>query len=143
LIRHAVTLLMAQARDRNIAVTVVSDAPEPILQVDAEQFIQVVLNLLGNALTILPPGGHVQLRTHGDKSRFILDVDDDGPGIAPEDRQRLFEPFVHKREGGLGLGLAVVRQIVRAHGGDVVVEDAALGGARIRLSLPLQPDRIP
>ena len=141
LMRHASTLLAAQARDRGVTVEVACEARQPILDVDAEQFIQVLLNLLGNALMILPRGGRVQLRSHGDGARFIVDVDDDGPGIGPEDRQRLFEPFVHKREGGLGLGLAVVRQIVRAHGGDVAAETSTWGGARIRLWLPQLPDR--
>ena len=85
---------------------------------------------------MVPAGGQVRIGTSAEPGRLVCTIDDDGPGIAPEDRQRLFEPFVHKREGGVGLGLAVVRQIVRAHRGDVVAEAAPLGGARIRFWLP-------
>lgn len=139
LARHAVSLLAAQARDRKVAVSIDAAATQPLIEADAEQLTQVLLNLVGNALQMVPAGGQVRIGTADEPGRLVCTIDDDGPGIAPEDRQRLFEPFVHKREGGVGLGLAVVRQIVRAHHGDVVAEAAPLGGARIRFWLPTSP----
>jgi len=96
----------------------------------------VLLNLVMNALQLLPRGGHVQVQTRDDDTRLIVEVADDGPGIAAEDRSRIFEPFVFKREGGIGLGLAVVRQILRQHGGDIVADASPLGGALFRFWLP-------
>ncbi len=139
LARHAVSLLAAQARDSRVTVAIEARAAQSLIDADAEQLTQVLLNLIGNALQIVPAGGQVRIGTADEPGRLVCTIDDDGPGIAPDDRQRLFEPFVHKREGGVGLGLAVVRQIVRAHRGDVIAEAAPLGGARIRFWLPSSP----
>ena len=68
----------------------------------------------------------------------MVEVADDGPSIAPEARARIFEAFFFQREGGLGLGLAIVQKIVAAHGGDIEAGDSALGGAMFRIRLPRQ-----
>lgn len=136
IIRHSLTLLAAQSRDRGIRVDFAAEAKRPMLDCDSEQISQVLLNLVMNALQLLPRGGHVQVQTRDDDTRLIVEVADDGPGIAAEDRSRIFEPFVFKREGGIGLGLAVVRQILRQHGGDIVADASPLGGALFRFWLP-------
>lgn len=136
---HAATLLTPQAREHGIEIDLDFGATDPDIEADPEQLTQVLLNVVGNALQNLQPGGRVAVRSRDEGPRLVCEVDDDGPGIPPQDRQRLFDPFVHKREGGLGLGLAVVRQIVRAHGGDVAATDSPLGGARIRFWLPRKP----
>ena len=64
-------------------------------------------------------------------------VDDDGPGIAPDRRESVFRPFESDAAGGTGLGLTIARDIVRAHGGDILLEDSPLGGLRARLVLPV------
>jgi two-component system osmolarity sensor histidine kinase EnvZ len=64
-------------------------------------------------------------------------VDDDGPGIAPERREGVFRPFASGASGGTGLGLTIARDIVRAHGGEIVLEDSPLGGLRARIQLPV------
>ncbi len=137
LIAHAASLLAAQARDRGIALHLSPGAAESTVDCDAEQITQVLLNLIMNALQILPEGGRVDVSTRVDGKRLVVEVADNGPGIAAEDRAGVFEPFVFKREGGIGLGLAVVRQIVRQHGGDVVADAAPGGGALFRLWLPI------
>lgn len=137
LIAHAVALLAAQARDRGVTVTLDLRASHFVCDADAEQFTQVVLNLVMNALQILPRGGQVRVGTRSDEVQLRVEVADNGPGIAVDEREHLFEPFVFKREGGVGLGLAVVRQIVRAHGGEVAADASPTGGALFRVSLPL------
>ncbi|MDB5972545.1 MAG: histidine kinase [Hydrocarboniphaga sp.] len=136
IITHAITLLGAQARARGIGIEFQADARDTMLDCDSEQISQVLLNLIMNALQILPRGGHVQVRSRDEAQRLVVEVDDDGPGIPAEDRIRIFEPFVFKREGGIGLGLAVVRQILRQHGGDIVADQSKLGGALFRFWLP-------
>ena len=112
------------------------DAPDARLQCDTEQMTQVLLNLMLNGLQILRQGGHLQITTREADGQLVIDVADDGPGIAPAERQRIFEAFFFKREGGLGLGLAVVQKIVAAHGGDIEARESELGGALFRIRLP-------
>jgi two-component system osmolarity sensor histidine kinase EnvZ len=67
----------------------------------------------------------------------FVTVDDDGPGIPPERRESVFRPFESDSAGGTGLGLTIARDIVRAHGGEIVLEDSPLGGLRARIRLPV------
>lgn len=136
LMAHVSALLAAQSRDRGVVIHLMPEAQRATAACDAEQITQVLLNLTMNALQIVPRGGRIEIRTADGPERLIVEVGDNGPGIPPEDRAGLFEPFVFKREGGIGLGLAVVRQIVRSHGGDIAVDTDPLGGARFRFWLP-------
>lgn len=107
---------------------------------DDELLRRLVDNLVGNARR---HASTVQVTTSVEPGRAVLDVDDDGPGIAVADRERVFDRWVRldssrsRAGGGAGLGLALVREIARAHGGDVAVGDSPLGGARLRVTLPL------
>ncbi len=100
---------------------------------------RVVFNLIDNAVKY---GHRAHLSLHCDAQSIVLLVDDDGPGIAPDKRELLFEPFVrlegsrNRRTGGAGLGLSVVRNLIEAHGGQVQISDAPAGGARISVKLP-------
>jgi signal transduction histidine kinase len=99
-----------------------------------------VRNLLDNAARHATSRVAVELRTADDVVE--LTVDDDGPGIRPEDRNLVFERFTRlddgraRDAGGLGLGLSMVRAITEHHGGTVAIDDAPLGGARLRVRLP-------
>jgi two-component system sensor histidine kinase HydH len=140
LVRHAVALLSTQAAQRNVVITLQADAADARLEADPEQLTQVLLNLMLNGLQILAQGGRIAVRTLADgPEQLRVLVADDGPGIAPEARARIFEAFFFQREGGLGLGLAVVQRIVVAHGGDIEAGDSDLGGAQFTLRLPRRP----
>jgi len=95
------------------------DEGETALSADADQLRQLLLNLVLNAVEAAGPGGWVRVETPAPTSTITLRVSDSGPGVAPEVAERLFEPFVTGRPEGIGLGLAVVRQIVDAHGGTI------------------------
>lgn len=105
---------------------------------------RLVRNLVENAVRHAPPGGVVRIRTEADGSTARLSVTDDGPGVPPEERDRIFEAFYRAAgpraddDTGAGLGLAIVREIARAHGGDVTLAegDETAGGACFILSLP-------
>jgi two-component system sensor histidine kinase HydH len=114
------------------------DATDPQLQADTEQLMQATFNLLSNALHAAGPGGQVRLSTTDAGPHIELRCEDSGSGIAPDVAERLFDPFVTGRTGGIGLGLAVVRQVVDAHGGCIHVGRSPLGGAAFSLQLPRQ-----
>ncbi len=124
---------------------------EPVsLQADAEKLRAVVANLVSNAIKYSPVGGIISLALRRDGNNVILEVGDAGPGIPPEDRERIFDWFYqgerqhHGRVQGSGLGLAIVREFVVAHGGQVDVVDSRAAGAHFRVSIPLVPgDRAP
>jgi two-component system NtrC family sensor kinase len=97
---------------------------------------QVALNLVKNAAEAAGPGGRVAVRIEGGPEAVRLAVEDSGPGLSPEARARLFEPFFTTKGTGTGLGLAVSQGIVRAHGGDLGVEENPGGGARFVVTLP-------
>lgn len=136
LIQHAAGMLAAQAADRSVQVSLQLQATDACVACDAEQLTQVLLNLMLNGLQILRQGGQIQISTRDAAGQLVIEVADDGPGIAPEERKRIFEAFFFKREGGLGLGLAVVQKIVAAHGGDIEASESELGGALFRIRLP-------
>lgn len=121
---------------------------------DADKLRTVIDNLLSNAIRYSPAGGRIALHLSRQGEYARLDVCDCGPGVAPADRERIFDWFfrggaaAHGSVGGSGLGLGIARELVAAHGGTLNVVDAvntnnskaALPGAHFRLLLPLQPD---
>jgi len=103
--------------------------------VDAGLIVQLLVNLFDNIAKYTPVGTHVTVTAARTDDWVQVAVDDDGPGLPEEDRARIFEKFQRgDREGavtGIGLGLAICRAIVRAHGGDITAQAAPSGGARI------------
>ena len=104
---------------------------------DPTQLRQVVVNLAQNATHFAGPEGRVEVALSSTPSEVTLTVDDSGPGIDPSIRNRLFEPLVTTRAGGIGLGLALVRRVVERHGGKVSASRGPLGGARFTVVLPI------
>jgi two-component system sensor histidine kinase GlrK len=115
---------------------------EVVASVDLEKMRIVLDNLISNAIKFSPEGGTVRAAAMGEGPLVILQVDDQGPGIPIEDRERIFDPFYRTRtpqQGpvkGTGLGLAIMREFVLAHGGSVRVGENRPQGASFRVSLP-------
>lgn len=108
----------------------------PPAHADPDLVTQLLLGLLGNAADAMPTGGRVRLSAAAAHGMVQLHVADSGPGVAPELRERIFEPFFTTRSRGTGLGLAVARQIVEAHGGRIEAAEDERGGARFTVTLP-------
>jgi signal transduction histidine kinase len=102
---------------------------------DGAQLRQVVWNLVRNAIQVSGAGVPVIVRVSGSRAAAVVEVSDRGPGIPREMRSRIFDAFVTTRSHGVGIGLAVVRQIVDAHNGTIEVEDAPGGGTTFRVRL--------
>jgi heavy metal sensor kinase len=117
---------------------------EPGLLVEGSSALltRALRNLIDNAVKVSPPGGTVRLLARRERDELILDVEDAGTGISEQDQQHLFEPFFQVSAARTpgdshGLGLAICRRIVTAHGGEVTVESTPGQGARFRITLPL------
>lgn len=143
LIGHAVGLLSVQAGKQGITVQAHCAEGPLACECDAEQMTQVLLNLILNGLQVLPRGARIEITAQPLGEHLRVEIADDGPGIAPEARARLFEAFYFRREGGIGLGLAVVQSLVAAHGGEIQATDSALGGALFRIRLPRRQAALP
>lgn len=128
----------APAEQRGVKID--SDVDPSIeLPLERTRIERVFLNLIGNALEAMPNGGSVEIHAERDGDSVLVRVDDTGPGIPASVRKHLFQPFVSDGKNGMGLGLALSRQTLLDHGGDLWAEDTESSGARFRLRLPLQP----
>jgi signal transduction histidine kinase len=113
--------------------------------VDPDQIEQVLVNLVKNAAESVGPGGRVTLRARSQPVRWagrtkpamILEVGDNGPGLAPEVQTRIFDPFFTTKERGTGLGLSIAARIVEQHGGTILCHSAAKDGTTFSIVLPL------
>jgi nitrogen-specific signal transduction histidine kinase len=130
-------------KPENVELEIVHEEADPIAEVDQDQLVQVLLNLVVNAYDAMPDGGRLCVRTKGDDSWVVFEVQDTGAGIPRENLKKIFEPFfTTKTMGkGTGLGLPVVYGIVKLHRGDISVEsnvDPNLGptGSTFRVKLP-------
>jgi signal transduction histidine kinase len=111
------------------SVQIVQDVPENLLiPLDRQRILRVFVNLLVNALDVMPDGGTIRISALLEQRSVLIKVRDTGPGIAPEIRDRIFQPFVTAgKASGLGLGLAFSRQAVIDHGGRMWVESGSAG----------------
>jgi len=131
--------LRVAARRLRLAV----DVDDLVLDADRNKLKLILDNLLSNAVKFSPAGGVVGLAAHAEGDQLILDVTDEGPGVAPTDRGRIFEPFFQgatPQDGlvrGTGIGLSVVQEFARAHGGNIELVEGGGRGSRFRLRLPM------
>lgn len=128
-------------------VTVRLDPDLPLAPLDEVSIAQVLVNLLENAIKYTPPDSPIDLAAWADGAKVVVEVADRGPGLAAGDEQRVFEKFYRadKSAGGVGLGLAICRGIVEAHGGHIWAENRLGGGVAFCFELPIegQPPVVP
>jgi signal transduction histidine kinase len=133
---QACDLVAPDALERSVAV--IRDAAPLTVQADADQLLQVLVNLLLNAIQASPAGSPITVRVTGRGRQAQVDVVDSGPGVPPELGDDIFKPFVTTRAKGNGLGLAIARRIAEAHGGTLVASREPGRGARFVLTLPVE-----
>ena len=126
----------APAAEQNRVEIQVAIDPSIELPIEPGRMERVFLNLIGNAIEAMPEGGRIDIAAQRNGHNVLVSVDDTGPGVPVEVRQRLFQPFVTSGKNGLGLGLALSRQTVLDHGGDLWIEAEGAAGAHFRLKLP-------
>lgn len=131
----------ALAAERGVSLRVDAPGAAPA-RADRSRLVQLLLILVDNAVDHSPTSGMVEVRVRRRDDAIVLEVDDQGPGIPPADRERIFEPFTRlpgstrHGSGGTGLGLAIARRITEAHGGRIEAGTPPSGGARFSVRLP-------
>ncbi len=139
LLVHQVEVMVKQQLATKGIVFKINCGDDLILNADQEQIRLVLLNMLLNAIEAVEPGGAITIHSKlGQDSMVELFVEDNGKGVAPENLELIFEPYFTKREGGTGLGLALVRRIVEEHGGTVNAKHNPAGGLKLELRLPTE-----
>ena len=119
-------------------VRVMTDIPELHIEADRHLMHRVFTNIILNAIQAMPDGGMISVSGSGDKSFVAIRITDDGVGIPDEMREKLFKPLITDKAKGTGLGLAVVKRIVEAHGGTIEVESEVEKGTTFTITLPIQ-----
>ncbi len=137
LIKETLRLLEGELESRKIAVELdLADSLPPAL-IDRGQFQQVLHNLIRNAYQALPgKGGRISLHTRANDFEYLISIEDNGTGISPEHMGALFEPYRTTKSSGSGLGLLIVRRIVREHGGEIEFTSEENLGTRVLIHLP-------
>ncbi|MCM2280763.1 MAG: response regulator [Bdellovibrionaceae bacterium] len=144
ILREAIDTVRVAVVNKNIEIKTEWDTSIGLVLGDHVRLLQVMWNVLSNAIKFTPPGGHVTLRLRRSGSSANIEVEDNGEGIHPEflpyvfDRFRQQDSSIRRRHGGLGLGLAIVKYLVELHGGSVSAASAGPGkGSIFKVSLPL------
>ena len=140
---RAAGLFQGQLKEKGLTLTLPPSAEGlPPVKGDYLRLGEVVYNLLANAVRYTPPGGRIRIALEAIEGFAVLKIEDSGPGVPREEREKIFERFYRtdksrsSARGGSGLGLSIAREIVRAHGGSLSVEEAVLGGASFSVRLP-------
>jgi len=134
---HAYGAFAEEARRREIDYRLQAEGAAPVISSDGDRVLQVISNLLSNAFRWTPDGGRIELRLVSGNGTVAVDVVDTGPGIAPADRERIFDPFISRDLDGTGLGLPIARELALALGGRIELRSAPGAGSTFRLVLPL------
>jgi signal transduction histidine kinase len=130
-------LIRQQVISKHISLTFSGDTSQEI-NADIEQMRLVFLNLVLNAIEAVPENGAISCSVEpAGENRVLIKILDNGSGIAPENLERIFEPYFSKRAGGTGLGLALARRIIEEHEGTIVAGNRPDGGAQFEILLPL------
>jgi signal transduction histidine kinase len=140
--QHAVELVEPLFGQKGLAFDGISGDQTVLARADPERVTQILVNLLSNAIKFTPAGGHISAGCAATEDAVTLRISDTGIGIPAANRETIFEPFIQLKEGlpdragGVGLGLAISRDLARAMKGDLTVESTEGKGSQFSLSLP-------
>ena len=131
-------------KEKNQKVNIKIEDNIPDIPIDKDGIEQVILNIISNAIKYTPQGGIIDIYARAEEEKVIISIKDNGIGIPDEDKARIFERFYRvdkgrSRElGGTGLGLSIAKQIVEAHGGDLVLKSEYEIGTEVDIILPME-----
>lgn len=136
LVREVFTLAEPQARENNVQLALVSNGPLPPVRLDRDLMKQALLNLILNGCQAMPSGGELRVTPRALDQQVELEIADQGPGIPPEVRPKLFSLFFTTKPGGTGVGLAMAYRILQLHNGSIDFSSEVHRGTTFRISLP-------
>lgn len=139
LVESRVTLHESDAGRQHVSMEMEATSSIPSVSADAQQLGMVIDNLVNNAIEAMPEGGRLAIGIATGAASVTMAFADTGPGISAEHLKQLFTPFFTTKSQGTGIGLAIARRVVEAHGGTIVAENRAAGGAVFTVSLPVEP----
>ena len=138
-IERCANFIETQAKNQNIKLETDFGEDLPKLRFDPAEFRQLLLNVMMNGLEAMPEGGLLLIKACciAGRERMLIQIEDEGPGISVNVRQKVFEPFFTTKTGGTGLGLAICNSIVKRYNGEIWIEQAESGGTELKISLPV------
>jgi signal transduction histidine kinase len=142
LVREVAAFLEPEIKDRDVLLDLELDEQLPPMEMDRDQLKQALYNVIRNSLQAMKAGGFLRIRTGRDETHFFVSFTDTGGGISAENMGRIFQPYFSTKAGGSGLGLLIVRRIVRAHGGEVAIESTEGKGLTLTIRLPRLDQRV-
>jgi two-component system, sporulation sensor kinase E len=142
ILEESVAFLRPEIRDRDIIVELDLEPTLPRLQVDRDQMKQAFYNVIKNAFQAMKTGGILRIRSWRSDLYVSISFNDTGGGISQEQMSKLYQPYVTTKSSGSGLGLLIVRRIVREHGGEIEIESNEGKGVRVTIHLPFGDKRI-
>jgi two-component system, sporulation sensor kinase E len=142
IVEEAVRFFTPELQDREIVVEQELRSDLPLLQLDRDQMKQAFYNVIKNSLEAMHRGGRLRIRSDVDDAHVIIRFADTGGGMSAENLSRVFEPYFTTKASGTGLGLLIVRRIVREHGGELSIESSAGKGLTVTIRLPYVDKRI-
>jgi two-component system nitrogen regulation sensor histidine kinase NtrY len=125
---------------RELEITLKKEENEPVVEVDAEQFKRVIINIVDNAIQAMQSRGRISMEISHDmvSNRIYVDIADNGPGIKEEDKEKLFFPYFSTKKDGTGLGLAIASRVVAEHRGYIRIRDNTPTGTIFTIELPVR-----
>ncbi|MEY2485055.1 MAG: hypothetical protein QOH39_703 [Verrucomicrobiota bacterium] len=142
IVEEAVRFFAPEIKDRDIVVEQELRPDLPLLQLDRDQMKQAFYNVIKNSLEAMKRRGILRIRTAMDETHVTVSFTDTGGGISAENLSRIFEPYFTTKVSGTGLGLLIVRRIVREHGGEMAIESSEGKGLILTIRLPYADDRV-
>ena len=139
LIKEVVSFINIERNNKLIAIECKLDSFVPHILVDDNSIRQVIINVLENSFDSMSDGGRIELFSYVDSisSKLIIEISDEGSGIREEILDNIFDPFFTSKESGVGLGLAISYQIIKAHNGEIIINNNNDQGVRCIIKLPL------
>jgi signal transduction histidine kinase len=142
IVEEAVRFFAPEIQDRDIVVEQELRSDLPLLRIDRDQMKQVFYNVIKNSLEAMKRGGILRIRTDRDDTHVLVSFVDTGSGMSAENLSRVFEPYFTTKASGTGLGLLIVRRIVREHGGELSIESSEGKGVTLTIRLPYVDKRV-
>jgi signal transduction histidine kinase len=137
LLKNLIVLFREEASSLGITLQEEIDSNLPLIKMDEERLTQVFINIMKNGIQAMEHGGTLRVETHLMKDRIQVVISDSGPGIPPDQMEKIFNYYYTTKEKGVGLGLPIAHRIVEAHGGQLDVESRVGSGTKVTVSLPV------